>query len=513
MKMIVIIAALFVLQSGQVVAGGDGAPQASKLDTPTKDFRITMSGSPFGIAAGFLYGYQGVKPYDFMNEVRKLGSGFTKVYLFWNQVEPEKGKYDWTAVDRFVDQLKSPDEGLLALFSSSQWAVKRPSSLLPPSPAKNLDDYYRFVYDVVKHCRGRVRYWQNDSEPNNPIYWSGTKEEFVAQLKVFYKAVKDADASAVVVVGGYDGLFGPPGTFQMPNQQLGLSYFDYVLNEGRNAFDVFDLRLYADPYTIVPRVEFMRQKMLALGYNKPIISTEYGGPGLFEFAVNRKYIPLVISWSQSMVKGEAQGHEAPAKDPVEDLYNKMSTLAPETQMFMQGCPPELDAKYQRIQARGVVMRNIFALSAGVQKTIYWYLPGLPISTKDRYNVMSLMYGKIGMIDVRNDKFGERTVTANAFERMAKALTGVQAVKRILLPDQPSVFFFEVDRGKLGQVLVVWDRRDAFTGEDAPSIEVGLPWSAKKAIARDALGHSVPVQVESNRVQLSVSLTPIFISGS
>jgi hypothetical protein len=510
MKMDVMIPALIVLLSGPLTAAA-GAFQSSKSESAGKELKITMPGSPFGIAAGFLYGYQGVKPYEFMPQVRKLGSGLTKVYLFWNQVEPEKGKYDWTAVDKFVDQLNTPEEGLLAFFSSSQWAVRKPSSLLPPSPAKNPDDYYRFVYDVVKHCRGKIRYWQNDSEPNNPIYWSGTKEEFVAQLKVFYKAVKDADPTAVVVVGGYDGLFGPPGTYQMPNQQIGLSYFDYVLDEGRNAFDVFDLRLYGDPYTIAPRVEFMRQKMMALGYTKPIIATEYGGPGLFEFAENRKYIPLVISWSQSMAKGDEQ---APAgKNQIEELYEKMATLAPVTQMFMQGCPPELDARYQRIQARGVVMRNVFALSAGVQKTIYWYLPGFPVNGKERYNVMSLMYGKIGMIDVRDDKFEKRTVTADAFERMAKALTGVQAVKRILLPDKPSVFLFEVDRGKLGQVLVVWDRRDAFTGEDAPSIEVGLPWGAKKAIARDALGLVVPVQVESNRVRLPVSLTPIFITGS
>jgi hypothetical protein len=99
-------------------------------------------------------------------------------------------------------------------------------------------------------------------------------------LKVFHKAVKDADPAAVVVLGGYDGLFGPPGTYPLPNQQAGLDFFDYVLKEGRNAFDVFDLRLYADPCTIVPRVEFMRQKMISLGYDKPIISTEYGGPGL-----------------------------------------------------------------------------------------------------------------------------------------------------------------------------------------------------------------------------------------
>src|SRR5689334_7530888 len=84
-------------------------PQTSASQTPAKDLRIDLPGSPFGIAAGFLYGYQGVKPYEFMPQLRQLGSGFTKVYLFWNQVEPEKGKFDWTAVDKFTGQLKSPE--------------------------------------------------------------------------------------------------------------------------------------------------------------------------------------------------------------------------------------------------------------------------------------------------------------------------------------------------------------------------------------------------------------------
>jgi hypothetical protein len=297
------------------------------------------------------------------------------------------------------------------------------------------------------------------------------------------------------------------------SQLLGLNFFDYVLKEGRGAFDVFDLRLYADPYTIVRSVEFMREKMIALGYNKPIICTEYGGPGLFEFASNRKYIPLVISWSQSMARGDEQVQSPTGKNPVEELYEKMTTLAPETQMFMQGCPPELDAKYQRIQARGVVMRNVFALSAGVQKTIYWYLPGLPISGKDRYNVMSLMYGKIGMIEVHDDTFRNRTVTAEAFARMSKALAGVQAVKQILLPGKPSIFLFEVDRGKRGPAFVVWDRRDAFNGEGAPAISIDLPWATKNASALDALGSVVPVKITGNQLQISVSLTPIFISGA
>src|SRR6266704_1071070 len=462
------------------------AQQSSVPQTPAKDLKINMKGSPFGIAAGFLYGYQGVKPYDFMPQVRQLGGDFTKIYLFWNQVEPEKGKFDWTAVDKFTEQLKSPEEGLIAVFSSSLWAVRQPSTMLPPSPAKNSDDYYHFLFELVKHCKGRVRYWQNDSEPNSPIYWSGTKEEFVTELKLFYKAVKDADPSATVVVGGYDGIFGPPGTHQIPNQQAGLDFFDYVLKEGRDAFDVFDLRLYADPYTIVPRVEFMRQKMIALGYDKPVISTEYGGPGLFEFPENRKYFPLVMAWAQSMSKTDDKGQPMPDRGPIKDLYQNMSTLAPQTQMFMQGCPPELEAKYQRIQARSLVMRNLFALSAGVQKTVYWDLPEFSIGGDGRYDLMALMYGKIGMMGLQDGTLKNRYPAADAFERMTKALDGVQEVKRVEIPGKPSIFFFEVNRGKRGVSYVVWEQRDAFSGEDAPAVPFEWPWTTKGATAVDAL---------------------------
>jgi hypothetical protein len=94
-----------------------------------------------------------------------------------------KGKFRWDAVDAFVNQLNSPDEGLIGLFSTSTWAVEKPGMMLPPSPAKNPDDYYQFVHAVVAHCKRRVRFWQNDSEPNNPIYWAGTKEQFVAEIK------------------------------------------------------------------------------------------------------------------------------------------------------------------------------------------------------------------------------------------------------------------------------------------------------------------------------------------
>lgn len=472
--------------------------------------------SPFGVAWGFLYGYFGVPAPVYMPQVRDLGADFTKVYLIWQQVEPERGRFDWTAVDAFVGQLHSPEEGLISIFSSSQWATATPSAMLPPSPAKNLDDYYHFVFETVKHCQGRVRYWQNDAEPNNPMYWAGTKEAFVAQLKVFHRAVKDADPNAIVIVGGYDGLFVPPNLIgqpgyravAFPQQAAGLAFFDYVIKEGSDAFDLFDLRLYGDPYTIEPRIDYIRSIMRGYGHLHPIICTEYGGPSLFELPENRQYVPLVTTWSQAVSTGGSAN--TTTQNPIARLYSEMPTLAPQTQMFMQGCSPELEAKYQRIQARGIVMRNLFGLSSGVERMLYWQL--IPV-LGSRDDLMVLMYGKIGLLGLENGELKHRTVSADAYALMAHTLAGVRAVRRIPTPQQPDMFVFEVDRGARGVAYVTWQRRDMFSGEDSPAVRIEWPAELRSPQAIDALGVAVPVHAANGRLSLSVGITPIFVTAS
>jgi hypothetical protein len=480
---------------------------------------LELPGSPLGIAWFIVYGQLGVPTATFMPALRELGSGFAKVYLFWQQIEPEKGCFDWTAPDAFVVQLQSPDEGLISLFSSSQWAVKRPAALLPPSPAKDLKDYYDFVHSTVSRYKGKVRYWQNDAEPNNPVFWAGTKEEFAAQLKVFYRAVKDADPAAQVVLGGYDGLFVPPGMVPLPGQhagpfrqqKAGLDFFDYVLREGAGHFDFFDLRLYGDPYTITARVDYMRERMRAFGPVKPVICNEYGGPGLFEFRENHAYLPLIQTWSEAVTSPDGKGMpqtDQHGANRIAELYSQMSSLAPQTQMFMQGCPPELEAKYHRIQSRSVVMRNLLALSDGVQKTLYW---DLLYASGPRDDLMTLMYGKIGLISMENGQLKHHP-TADVFKRMAQKLAGVREVTRVLVSGQPSIFLFKVKRDSRAFLYVVWERRDAFTGEDAPPVTTIWPWSEPTAAGVDTFGVKVPVTVAQGKVSLPVSLTPIYVEA-
>jgi hypothetical protein len=97
--------------------------------------------------------------------------------------------------------------------------------------------------------------------------------------------------------------------------------------------------------------------------------------------------------------------------------------------------------------------------------------------------------------------------------MTTALGGVRSVKRVEIPSRPSIYLFAVERRDRGPLYVVWERRDAFTGEDLPPVPFDFASAAAAATATDALGKDVPVQVANGKIHLAVSLTPIFIELS
>jgi len=471
----------------------------------TSEGTLTMKGSPMGVAWGFAYGY-GTKPEIFLPQLHSMGVHLTKLYLFWQQVEPTKNQFDWSAVDAFLGQLSSSDEALLAVFSSSLWATKLSSQTLPPSPAKEMDNYYQFVNQLVKHCKGKIKLWQNDCEPNNPIYWSGTVDEFINQSKIFYKAVKDADPASQVVIGGYDGLFNPPGMPPIPGQDNGLAFFSKVIKEASAYFDIFDLRLYANPYTIQDRVKYFKQKLAETGTVKPIICTEYNGPGFYGFPVNFKYISVVMQWQQSIASRDTASF-LKLKNPLSALYDSIHKLAPQTQMFMMGCSPDLNDKYYRMQCRDIIMRNVLSFASGVQKTMYW---DLWHDTHEKNDVMTLMFGKNKLMDYENGKLTKPYPQVDAIKRMTSFMDHMQKVKQIVIPDKKSLYLFEITKSDKHLVYVAWERRDYFTGENQPDTHYLIPWTASKAKATDVFGKVIPATVDKGMLSMDISLTPVFI---
>jgi hypothetical protein len=89
---------------------------------------------------------------------------------------------------------------------------------------------------------------------------------------------------------------------------------------------------------------------------------------------------------------------------------------------------------------------------------------------------------------------------------------VERVRRAEVPGRPSLRLFEVDRRDRGPLLVVWDQRDAFSGEDQPPVAFDRPWPAAAA-AVDAFGHAHPAEAGGGRLHLEVSATPLFVTAA
>ncbi|MFI7031705.1 hypothetical protein ACIBK1_23610 [Microbispora rosea] len=475
-------------------------------------------GIRLGVVRGVSYGLFG-PPGTFIPQARSLGAGIVRAYVYWSQVEPEPGRYRWDVVDALLGQLDGDEEVWITLCSSSPWATRTPTDFLPPSPAHDLDAYAEFVRRVVRRCAGRVHYWQCDNEPSNTdLLWAGTADEYVAQLRVMYAAVKEADPAAAVVLGGcgYDVLGSEAGSEPW-------RFFEQVLSGGRDAFDLFDVHLYGDAAAVPAHIEAVRELMRAHGCLRPVVVGEYAAPVPFEFPEAQAVMYEVFAEAfageapvQSTEELAARARQdTPERRAMAALYARMPQLPPRLLMFMEGCPPELEAGRHRINCRQLVACTLQALAAGVRRTLYWNLaPEVP-GPADPLQIMHLMFGKLAMLGYRDGELAARHPAADTFALLAAQLAGARRVTRVQSADLSGLYAFEVERAGRGPLLVLWNRSDTAGdtagGEDRPPVAVSWPWPASAATAVDAFGEPHAVEVRDRMLRLAVSDTPVFVS--
>ncbi|MFI5606984.1 hypothetical protein [Amycolatopsis sp. NPDC051903] len=470
---------------------------------------MTLPGIRLGVVRGISYGLFG-EPDEFVPQARKLGAGLVRAYVFWSQVEPRPGEHDWTAVDALLAQLDGDEEVWLTVCSSSPWATKVATDFLPPSPALDAAAYGDFVRRLVQRCGGRVKFWQCDNEPSNTgLLWAGSAEEYVMQLKAFHAAVCETDPAALVVLGGcgYDVFSSAEGSEPR-------AFFEHLVDAGRDHFDLFSAHLYGDPRAVPSFVDQATAMMARHGEPKPIVAGEHGGPVPFEFpelepAMQQAFATAFAEAPATQSTGELQerlARETPERAAMRALYARMPELSPRLQMFLDGCPPELDALRDRIACRQLVMRTVLALAAGIRRTAYWNLaPEVP-GPVDPLQVMHLLFGKLPLLGYRERSLEVRHPAAEAFARTAEHLAGVERVSQV------DTSVFRVERTSRAPLFVLWDDRDPVDGEQDPPVPVTLPWPAPAATAVDALGEPVATRVDAGRVRLEVSLTPVFLSA-
>ncbi|WP_409464147.1 hypothetical protein [Amycolatopsis sp. GA6-003] len=483
-----------------------------------RDGVVAGGRSPFGVVWGQVYGMEhrlaSHRAEVFLPQARALGARLTRLFLYWGQLEPAPGQYRWDALDAYARQLEPGDEAWVMLASSSPWATRTPSSIIPSSPATDPDSYYRFVRTAVERCRGRVRYWQMEFEMSGPFFWAGTAAEYVAQLAVFRRAVKDADPAARIVLAGFlDGDYEASAL-----EQERAAFSDHLLRAGADLFDLLDLHLYHDAETIPATIQRFRNAMRTHGCERPIFVGECNGPGFTQFPENAEVMPDVLRAMHSLAASVQAADPAEQARYTEDehatmraLYARMAELPPQTQMFMEGCSAELERKRHRVNCRELVIRAVLALASGVERVCCFALAPDVAGKPD--HVLNLLFGKYNLMGYADGALTERYPSADAFQRLAARLDGVREVRRRDLPGHPEARVFDVDRAPGPPLTIAWERRDAFTGEDAPPTRISWPWPYGAAHAVDVFGATVPASVSDATLRLPLSNTPVYVQPS
>jgi Glycosyl hydrolase catalytic core len=154
--------------------------------------------------------------------MKSAGVRTVRTAFFWAAAQPEEnGPVDLSATDAFVGQAAARHiEVFPHIITAPDWARMTPAPMAPPSDPQLFVSYVRTLVSRYgpdgtfwaahpELPKVPIRYWQFWNEPHLPFQWDLPRKQqkywprtYVAQLKVFYQAVKAQDPSAKVVLAG-----------------------------------------------------------------------------------------------------------------------------------------------------------------------------------------------------------------------------------------------------------------------------------------------------------------------
>lgn len=231
--------------------------------------------------------------------MRQNGVQTVRIPVYWGAIQPSQtGALQWGDLDRQVTTMAQQRLTVLpTVLSSPAWAAVHPSSP-SNSPPKNNADYAKFMTALVKRYGPRGAFWKAHSrlpqlpihiwqvwnEPNLNMFWNAHPyaAPYVALLKAAYKAIKQADPTAKVMLAG------------LPDRSW--EALQNLYTAGAQPF--FDIGA-VHPYTYSPadvlHIVAINRRVMSRNHDatKPISLTETG------WCTDKYVIPPAITWNTS----------------------------------------------------------------------------------------------------------------------------------------------------------------------------------------------------------------------
>ncbi|NLE60356.1 MAG: cellulase family glycosylhydrolase [Planctomycetes bacterium] len=158
----------------------------------------------------------------------EAGSRSARVLSSWREVEAEKGKWDWSSLDREIDLCtKYRIEPVVLICNIPAWVSPTGKNAHNhPPKEEHAADFTTFITRMAERYRGRARYYEFWNEQNG-CSWinegcdnARMAHTYLPWLQRCYKAVKTVDPAAQVAIGGLDDVEGHAPVFVEECYQL-----------------------------------------------------------------------------------------------------------------------------------------------------------------------------------------------------------------------------------------------------------------------------------------------------
>ena len=218
--------------------------------------------------------------------MKNIGVSIIREEIRWTSVEPSKGDFEWGGIDAKVNKIKSYGiDVLLIIDYGNPWASGSDDDRYVPPEADKFEifkkSYGDYVYEIVSHYKGKVKYFEIWNEPDIQSTWrpEPNAKQYTELLKEAYTRAKQADQDCVILSAGLSHIIMP---FFREMYENGIKdYCDilgshpYLWTQSPNSRE-FD------------KVKELRDLMLEYGDDKEIWFTEFGYPTSGENSINEK---------------------------------------------------------------------------------------------------------------------------------------------------------------------------------------------------------------------------------
>ncbi|MBZ0301426.1 MAG: beta-galactosidase, partial [Anaerolineae bacterium] len=168
-----------------------------------------------------------------MREVHdKLHLRWFKQQVRWEDVEPEKGNYNWAELDLALPLAADYDlKVALSVVTAPAWAREQGVNLDKHGPPANPQDYADFLTALLQRYPGMIHAIEVWNEQNLDREWTSTgglsAPNYVELLRVAAQAIKNTDAGVIVI----SGALSPTGGWTEPDGRVS-AIDDFVYLDG-----------------------------------------------------------------------------------------------------------------------------------------------------------------------------------------------------------------------------------------------------------------------------------------